>query len=84
MEEYIGRIRLSKEDSKEWYGHPPFMYVTAKGEADRGKVKNAKRFTNKETCKKALIKSFKDHAHLPSSKMEILTIVMEIKSVEEI
>lgn len=84
MEEYIGRIRLSKEDSDEWYGNPPFVYVTANGEADRDNVRNAKRFIKKDACKKALVKSFKEHGHLPSSKMEVLTVSIEIKSIEEI
>ena len=79
---YIGRIRLSKKDSEEWGGNPPFMYVT-KG-TDRTNINQAIMFNDKEDCTNALIDSFKSHKHLPSSKMEIMTISIHVDSIDEL
>jgi hypothetical protein len=79
---YVGRIRLSKKDSSEWLGNPPFMYVT-KGN-DRTNINNAIMFDSKEKCTSALIDSFKEHKHLPSSKMEIMTISIHVDSIESL
>lgn len=79
---YIGRIRLSKKDSKEWGGNPPFMYVTK--DADRSNINNAIMFNSREECTEALIGSFKSHKHLPSSKMEIMTISIHVDNIEEL
>jgi hypothetical protein len=82
MEKFIGRIRLSKEDSEEWSSHPPFMYVVEKG--DRANVNNAVKFNDKNSCYKALVNDFEHYHHLPSSKMEIITLNVEVKKIEEI
>ena len=82
MERYIGRIRLSKEDSSEWSSHPPFMYVVEKG--DRANINNAIMFKDKNTCCKSLENDFKNYRHLPTSKMEVITLNIEVKKIEEI
>lgn len=83
--QYIGRIRLSKEDSEEWYGKPPFMYVTNdKENIDRSNINKAAFFDDKNVCKAALKKNFKAYRHLPSSKMEIMTITIKVDNIEEI
>ena len=79
---YIGRIRLSKKDSEEWKGHPPFMYVT-KGPY-RDDIGDAILFSSREDCIKTLTDSFKLHKHLPSSKMEIMTLSINVENIEEI
>lgn len=79
---YIGRIRLSKKDSEEWGGNPPFMYVTKT--TDRTDINKATMFNSKEECIEALIYSFKSHKHLPSSKMEIMKISVHVDSIEQI
>lgn len=81
---YIGRIRLSKEDSNEWYGKPPFMYVEKDEAADRANINNARIFNSKERCEKALRKSFKEYGHYPESKMEIMTLVTTVENIEQI
>lgn len=82
MEKFIGRIKLSKEDSQEWSSHPPFMYVVEKG--DRSDVNNSIKFNDKNACLIALENDFKHYRHLPSSKMEIITLNVEVKNIEEI
>jgi len=79
---YIGRIRLSRKDSEEWGGNPPFMYVT-KG-TDRANINQAIMFGEKEECIEELKKSFKTHRHLPSSKMEIMTLSIKVDNIEEL
>lgn len=79
---YIGRIKLSKEDSEEWDGKPPFMYVT--NGPDRANINKAIQFDNRDACVMALRNSFTVHKHLPSSKMEVLTILMYVDSIERI
>ena len=82
MERYIGRIRLSKEDSNEWSSHPPFMYVVEKG--DRANINNAIKFKDKSACCESLKNDFKHYRHLPTSKMEVITLNVEVKKIEEI
>ena len=82
MERYIGRIRLSKEDSREWSSHPPFMYVVEKG--DRANINNAIKFKDKSACCESLKNDFKHYRHLPTSKMEVITLNVEVKKIEEI
>jgi hypothetical protein len=79
---YIGRIRLSNEDSKEWGGNPPFMYVTKS--VDRTNINKATMFNSKEECIVALVDSFKSHKHLPSSKMEIMKISIYVDNIEQL
>ena len=79
---YIGRIRLSKKDSDEWDGKPPFMYVT-KG-LDRTNVSDARMFENKNSCIESLKDSFKKHKHLPSSEMEIMTVSIHVDKIEKL
>jgi hypothetical protein len=79
---YIGRIRLSKKDSSEWDGKPPFMYVT-KG-LDRTNINDAIMFDKKEACIKSLVDSFKSHKHPISSSMEIMTISIHVDNIEKV
>lgn len=81
---YIGRIKLSKQDSEEWYKKPPFMYVVKNGCPDRSNINCAIMFDDKDECKKALIDSFKEHEHLPDSKMEILTLNVVVTDITHI
>lgn len=81
---YIGRIKLSKEDSEQWSGNPPFVYVEKDGVADRSNIRDAVFFRNKESCKKALINTHKKYRHEPESKMEIMTISILVDKIEEI
>ena len=82
MEKYVGRIRLSQEDSKEWSDHPPFMYVCKCG--DRANYDNAFKFNSKGACVQAIKEDCKHYRHLPSSKMELMTLKIEVTSIEEI
>lgn len=79
---YIGRIKLSKEDSKEWEGNPTFMYVTDK--PDRSNINNATLFDDRLKCFNETIKSFKKHRHLPESKMQIMEFSLKINSIKDI
>lgn len=81
---YIGRIKLSKEDSDQWFGKPPFVYVEKDGVADRSNIRSAILFHDKETCRKALKKTHKKYGHEPDSKMEIMTISLSVDKIEEI
>ena len=76
---YLGRIKLSKKDSEEWEGRPPFMYVTKS--PNREDINKAIMFFSKEECTKALVDSFKSHRHLPSSKMEIMTLSINVENI---
>ena len=82
MRKYIGRIKLSQEDSKEWSDNPPFMYVCECG--DRANYNNACKFNSKGECIQALKKDFNFYRHLPSSKMEIITLEIKVESIEEL
>lgn len=79
---YIGRIKLSKEDSNEWKDNPPYMYVT--NDCNRENIKKAILFENKDVCAINLKNSFKQHKHLPSSKMQIMTVSMHVDNIEDI
>ena len=79
---YIGRIKLSKEDSEEWYGKPPFMYITKN--QDRAKINDAILFTNKEKCRKELKRQFEEYGHLPESKMQIMEMSLTINNIEDV
>jgi hypothetical protein len=80
---YIGRIKLSKKDSEEWYGSPPFIYVTPKGR--RTNLTTEAFFENKEDCVTNLKYSFKTHEHSSyGSKMELLEMSINIDKLTEI
>lgn len=81
---YIGRIKLSKEDSEQWSGNPPFVYVEKAGVADRSNIRSAILFNNKEACRKALKKTHAIYGHEPESKMEIMTVSISVDKIEEI
>lgn len=81
---YIGRIKLSKEDSEQWSGNPPFVYVEKAGVADRSNIRSAILFSNKEACRKALKKTHAIYGHEPESKMEIMTVSISVDKIEEI
>ena len=81
---YIGRIKLSKEDSEQWLGNPPFVYVEKAGVADRSNIRSAILFNNKEACRKALKETHTIYGHEPESKMEIMTVSISVDKIEEI
>ena len=81
---YIGRIKLSKEDSEQWSGNPPFVYVEKAGVADRSNLRSAILFNNKEACRKALKKTHTLYGHEPESKMEIMTVSISVDKIEKI
>ena len=81
---YIGRIKLSKEDSEQWLGNPPFVYVERDGVADRSNIRSAILFNNKEACRKALKETHTFYGHEPESKMEIMTVSISVDKIEEI
>ena len=79
---YIGRIKLSKDDSETWYGKPPFMYVTSN--QDRANIDKAILFKDKNKCEYELRKSFETHKHYPESKMQIVEMTVKIDKITDI
>jgi hypothetical protein len=79
---YIGRIKLSKEDSDTWTGKPPFMYVTSN--SDRANIDKAILFRDEKKCENELRKNFITHKHYPESKMQIVELTVKIDGIKDI
>ena len=79
---YIGRIKLSKNDSDTWSGKPPFMYVSS--DNDRTDIDKAILFKDKKKCETELKKSFIKHKHYSDSKMQIIEMEVKINGIKNI
>lgn len=85
MIRYIGRIKLTKEDSDGWCGKPAFMYVTRQNNCNRDNIDHAELFTSRSKCEKRLKHDLKEYNHIEyGSKGEILELDIVTKKVTEI